>query len=227
MTTGDDSNLYPFTPPPPPPATAPGPQRRAPRPGSKLTRTAAGLAVVLGAGAGAAAVAQAATSGNNQNTSSTATSSSRSTAPARPWGPMQRFFGSGRFGGLGSPGMLGPMGAVHGQFTVPNGNSGYETIATQVGTVQSVSSGSITVKSADGYSQDYVVNSSTLVNADYEGILSVKTGDTVAIEATVSGSTYTAQRVTDTTQVQANRKSWVPQPATTPPTPFGPGSPAA
>jgi hypothetical protein len=143
---------------------------------------------------------------------------------------MSRPFGFGRFGGrggLGPFGMLGPMGAVHGQFTVPNGNNGYETIATQVGTVQSVSSGSVTVKSADGYSQDYVVNSSTVVNADYEGILSVKTGDTVVVEATVSGNTYTAQQVTDTTQVQANRKSWVPQPSSTPPTPSTPGTPAA
>ena len=63
---------------------------------------------------------------------------------------------------------------IHAQFTVPRTpNGGYETIATQTGTVQSVSSSSVTVKSADGYTQNYDVTSSTLVDADYEGILSV------------------------------------------------------
>ncbi|MGC8628203.1 MAG: hypothetical protein ACP5VR_11780 [Acidimicrobiales bacterium] len=127
-----------------------------------------------------------------------------------------------RAGGFGF-GMFGPMGALHGQFTVPAPSGGYETLATQVGTVQSVTSSSISVKSADGYVQDYVVSSSTVVNADYEGILSVKKGDTVMVEATVSGSTYTAQQVTDTTQVQANRQSWAPRPPSSPTTP----SPAA
>lgn len=122
---------------------------------------------------------------------------------------------------------MSPLGAIHAQFTVPGPNGGYETIATQTGTVQSVSSSSVTVKSADGYTQQYVVNSSTLVAADYEGILSVSSGDTVVVEALVSGSTYTAERVVDTTQVQANRGSWAPGPEGTPPTTTPPSSPAA
>jgi hypothetical protein len=122
---------------------------------------------------------------------------------------------------------MGPMGAIHAQFTVPGPNGGYETIATQTGTVESVSSSSVTVKSVDGYTQDYVVNSSTLVNADYEGILSVNNGDTVLVQALVSGTTYTAERVVDTTQVQANRASWVPGPEGTPATTTPPPSSAA
>jgi hypothetical protein len=134
--------------------------------------------------------------------------------------------------GAGGPrgmlgGLMGPLGAIHAQFTVPGPNGGYETIATQTGTVQSVSSGSVTVKSTDGYTQQYVVDPSTLVAADYEGILSVSSGDTVVVEALVSGSTYTAERVVDTTQAQANRGSWGPGPDGTPPTTPAPASPAA
>jgi len=212
----DNQNLYPYT--PPPPSATPAPLGQPPRRrSSRLTRTAAGLAVVLGAGAGAAAVAQATTSGSGSNgTTSTTKPAPTTPAPSTPgpWGRMGRMFGAG----LGGPRawMMGPMGAVHGQFTVPAPSGGYETIATQVGTVQSVSPSSLTVKSADGYSQTYAVSSSTIVDAGSEGIGSVKTGDTVAVMATVSGSTYTAQRVTDTTQVQANRQAWAPQPPTEP-----------
>jgi hypothetical protein len=104
------------------------------------------------------------------------------------------------------------MGAIHALYTVADPSGGYETFATQSGTAESVSANSITVKSADGHAQSYVVGSSTLVDADYQGIGSVQTGDTVTVLALVSGSTYTAQTVTDTTQVQANRASWAPGP---------------
>ena len=141
--------------------------------------------------------------------------------PGMPGGPGG-FFGFGRAGAG-----LGPDGAIHGTFTVKAPNGNYETIDTQYGIAESVSSSSITVKSADGFSQTYAVASSTVVDAGYNGILSVKVGDTISIQAVVNGSTVTAERVLDLTQVQANRPSWAPGPpngkAGGPPRPGGPG----
>jgi hypothetical protein len=118
----------------------------------------------------------------------------------------------GSFGGFS--GFLGGNGVVHASYTIKGPDGTYETIDTQVGTAQDVSSSSITVKSADGFSQTYDVSSSTIVDADYEGILSVKVGDTVTVQAKADGSTITAQRIQDMTQVQANHASWGPGPST-------------
>jgi hypothetical protein len=38
----------------------------------------------------------------------------------------------------------------------------------------------------------------------------VKSGDTVRVTATVSGSTSTATQITDQTTLEANGKSWMP-----------------
>jgi len=107
-------------------------------------------------------------------------------------------------------GLFGPDGVIHGSYTIKGPSGDYETIDTQYGTAGSVSAGSITVTSADGYKQTYTVDSSTVVNADSSGITSVQNGDTVTVTATVSGGTATAQTVIDMTQVQSNRKSWAP-----------------
>lgn len=124
---------------------------------------------------------------------------------------------------MGGPGVfgfgLGPAGAIHGTFTVKGPNGTYETIDTQYGTAEAVSSSSITVKSADGFSQTYAVSSSTVVDAQPNGISSVRVGDTVSIQGLVSGSTVTAERVLDITQVKAQH------PSSGPGHPFGPGGP--
>jgi hypothetical protein len=112
-------------------------------------------------------------------------------------------------GGLGMLGIgLGPAGAIHGSFTVKGPRGAYETIDTQYGTAEAVSSSSITVKSEDGFSQTYVVSSSTIVDAKPNGIQSVKVGDTVSVQGLVSGSSVTAERVLDITQVKAKHPSW-------------------
>ena len=217
-----DAELYPFTPPPPRPGGTP----RKPHRRSRLTKTAAGLAVILGAGAGAAAVASATTSGAGPSAPAASASASPTTPPGAP-GPFRRgFFGPGQGGpaGMGGPGVfgigVGPAGAIHGTFTVKGPNGTYETIDTQYGTAEAVSSSSITVKSADGFSQTYVVSSSTVVDAKPNGISSVKVGDTVSIQGLVSGSTVTAERVLDITLVKAQH------PSRGPGHPFGPGGPS-
>lgn len=125
----------------------------------------------------------------------------------------------GPFGGFG----MGLGGAIHGSFTVKGPGGTYETIDTQYGTAEAVSSSSITVKSADGFSQSYSVDSSTIVDADPSGILSVKVGDTVSIQGLVNGSTVKAERVLDVTQVKAHHPSWGPGHPSGPDGPGGPG----
>jgi hypothetical protein len=229
MSTDDkDAELFPFTPPPPRPDDAPRPRRRR---SSRLTKTAAGLAVILGAGAGGAVVASASASGPAANTP--VASASPTTTPFGPngksgAGPGRRgFFFPGGQGGPGGPmgvggfGLAGPNGAIHGTFTVKGPKGGYETVDTQYGTAEAVSSSSITVKSADGFSQTYTVSSSTEVGPGKNDILSVKVGDTVSIQGLVSGSAINAQHVLDLTQVKANHPSWGPG---RPPGPGGPGT---
>ncbi|GAA2757995.1 hypothetical protein [Actinopolymorpha rutila] len=107
--------------------------------------------------------------------------------PGRPGGP-------GRFG----PGGLGMAGrALHGEFVVAKPGGGYQTVASQRGSVQSVSSTAITVKSTDGYTHTYVVDARTRVDARREGVGSIKKDQQVAVVATVSGGTSTAVRIVD------------------------------
>lgn len=58
-------------------------------------------------------------------------------------------------------GFAGP--GIHGEFTVKNKDGTYSTIVSQCGTVQSVSDSNITVKSDDGFTQGYAINSSTTI----------------------------------------------------------------
>ena len=114
--------------------------------------------------------------------------------------------GPGHFLGKGGPG--GP--GIHGEFTVPAPNGGYQTIATQAGQVTAVDPSSITLKSEDGYTKTYTVDDNTLVNAGRNGIGSVNTGDQARVMAVVSGDTAHAVDVVDTTNVQRLRDQWRP-----------------
>jgi hypothetical protein len=153
-----------------------------------------GVAVAaLVAGAG---VAMAATSGSP---ASGAAVSSAGRAAATP-SPSAR----PAFPHLGRPGGLGfafgcPFGAVHGQFVVPTSGGGYQTIDTQRGAVTAVSATSITVRSPDGFTKTYQVTSSTNVDAQRDGIGSVKSGHQVAVTATVRDDTATAVNIFDFT----------------------------
>jgi hypothetical protein len=100
-------------------------------------------------------------------------------------------------------GFGGVFGAVHGQFVVSKSGGGFQTIDTQRGSVTAVSATSITVKSADGFVKTYQVMSSTNVDAQRNGIGSVKTGHQVVVMATVSGSTATAVSILDFTLLPA------------------------
>lgn len=212
------------------PTTGPEAPEPAPR---RMRRRLVTVAVALGAAAG---VAVGATALAGAATSPTTTQpGANGETPATPPGPGGHFGRRGAFGGFGGfgGGLAGGFGGpvVHGQYTV-KGPNGYETIDERTGTVSAVSdtSGStwsLTVKSADGSSGTFTVNSSTSVNGGESGIASVKSGDTVVVTGTVSGGTTTATRITDTTTLKANGKSWMPMRGQAPPGAPTPGSSAA
>ena len=172
------------------------------------SRRFAVMAVVITVGVLAGAgVAVAATSSSGQPTALGASASPSPSPSARPHFPPKGSWrmmppGGGPFA-FGGPGALGGLfGAVHGTVVVPKSGGGYQTVAFQNGKVTAVSSTSITLHSADGYNRTYQVTSSTLVNAQRDGIGSIKTGNQVVVTATVSGSTATATRIIDVSMIQ-------------------------
>jgi hypothetical protein len=111
-------------------------------------------------------------------------------------------------GGFGPRGEFGIGGALHGEFVVPKDGGGYQTVATQRGSVTAVSKDSITVKSDDGYSRTYKVAAETLVNAARDGISSIKTGSTVNVSAVVADNTATATSINDGSARDAAAQKW-------------------
>lgn len=183
-----------------------------PRRRRHLAGVAAVAVIALAAGGGIAYVAtHSGTPVRTLASRGSAQSPTPSPAPSAPSGHKHGLGGFGRFGGLGwlgGLGMAGLFGVVHGQVTVPKSGGGYQTVGLQRGTVTAVSSSSITVKSADGYSATYAVSSSTEVNAQAAGIATVKVGDTVGVTATVSGKTATAASIIDLTSIRSSRGSF-------------------
>ena len=155
------------------------------------------VAALLG-GAGAALAAT-----NSPTLSSPPSAAAATPAPAPvPSGPSGQPGPPGpgfhRFGGFGF-GFGGLFGALHGQLVVAKPGGGYQTVDVQTGQVTAVSTTSITLKSADGFTKSYVVTSSTLVDAQRDGIGSVRAGHQATVLATVSGSTATAASINDLT----------------------------
>jgi hypothetical protein len=93
--------------------------------------------------------------------------------------------------------------ALHGDVVVSDGNGGYATRRIQLGEVTAVATDSITVKSADGFTGTYAVNSSTVLAGGT--IDQVEVGHTVSVTASVSGSTTTALSIVDRTLAQSDQ----------------------
>jgi hypothetical protein len=151
------------------------------------------VAALLG-GAGAALAASNSSPPPTASPSAAAATPAPTPTPSGPRGPGFRRFGPGGFGFGG-----GLFGALHGQLVVRKPGGGYQTVDVQNGQVTAVSSTSITLKSADGFTKTYAVTSSTLVDAQRDGIGSVKVGNQADVLATVSGSAVTATSVSDLT----------------------------
>lgn len=167
-------------------------------PGVRKALIAGGIAVVL-SGGGVAAVWAAGQIIPAYVVSATPTSTASPATPspgkARPFPVLPR--------GIAGPG-------IHGEFTVKNKDGSYTTLVSQRGTVQSVSDSSISVKSDDGFTQSYAITSSTtIVKLPASGTgtqgrrpspqtikaTDLKTGDSVAVSGTKSGTTVTATRI--------------------------------
>ena len=132
------------------------------------------------------------------------------TASAATQGPGGGFGAGGGFGGgaRGGGGAGALFSALHGDFTVSDSGA-YVTERMQTGEITAVSATSITAKSVDGYTQTYVINSSTQVDEGAEQVSALKTGTTVTIIAKLSGDTGTATSVSDQ-QVTGGRGAGAP-----------------
>ena len=161
------------------PAWAHGERPATKRPRSWRRTVMAGVTVAAVVGGAGLAVA-ASSSGTPANA---ATVTASQVSPVHPgWGPG--------------------MAIVHGQAVVAKSGGGYQTVDYQRGTVAAVSTTAITVKSSDGFTKSYAITDSTIVGAHRGGIGSIKDGDTASVVATVSGTTASAARIIDWTQLE-------------------------
>ena len=153
----------------------------------------AGVAVAALLGGAGAALAS---TGSGTPATSSSVAATPAPSPGQPGtvGPGGRHFGGGFRYGL--------FGALHGQFVVAKPGGGYQTVDVQNGQVTAVSNTSITLKSSDGFTHSYTVSGSTIVDAQRNGISSVKVGNQASVMATVSGSTATATSIMDLTLLQ-------------------------
>jgi hypothetical protein len=90
-------------------------------------------------------------------------------------------------GGQGGP---APAAALHAQSVVPDSDGGYTTELTQTGVVTAVSDGSLTAKSADGFTETYVLTPGAPA-ANAQPALN----DTVTVRGTLENGTATATAV--------------------------------
>jgi hypothetical protein len=114
---------------------------------------------------------------------------------------------AGMGGGQGGPGGGmggGAAGALHGDYVVSS-NGTYVTRRTQTGEVTAVSSSSISVTSADGYASTYAITSSTTVDNGDGAIGDIKTGATISVVGTVTGTTATAVSLSTQTANAGNQ----------------------
>lgn len=120
--------------------------------------------------------------------------SSHQSADSAQGGGGMRVFRQGGNDGLSN--------ALHGEYVASDGKGGTTTMLLQTGTVTAVSSGSLSLKSTDGFTGTYTVGSSTKVDEGSDTIGKVKTGHTVTVVATKSNRTATS--VLDTTLLGTN-----------------------
>jgi len=118
--------------------------------------------------------------------------------------------GRGGFGPDGLGGMAGGLSAaVHAEYVVLDGTT-YTSMAEQLGTVTEVSSTSVTVKSADGFTRSYALGDGVTVSAMQQrrqqsggtgstgsqlSVADIVSGATVRLTATKEGSGYSAKSV--------------------------------
>lgn len=159
------------------------------RTGTRIAVAATAGVVALGGAAGG--IAYASTTGTPHTAASPTPSSSSSAAK-----------GHHKHGPLASARALAMGHALHGDVVVKGrakaGSGGsYLTLQGQRGTITSVSSTALAVKSADGFTATYALGSKTTVHVlgTKSSASSLKSGQDVAVVAEKSGSTWSARTV--------------------------------
>lgn len=161
----------------------------------------AAAAVLIGGGVG---VAYAANDSSSGSAADALPSASQSTASSTPTSGSAQPGPSGKAGKGGKAKRRKDLRdrVEHGEFTV-RAKGGEKVMDLQHGTVVSASASGLQVKSADGFTASYVVNSDTKVRkgGTKAAIGDVHSGDPVAVVATksgtTSGSTLTATAIQD------------------------------
>lgn len=145
----------------------------------------AGVAVLAIAGVGTS-IAFAQSSGPPSLASST--QSGAAPAPEAMW----HGHGHGRHGGLLSR-------VLHGEATLTTKDHGDQVVDFQRGTVDSVNSGQLTVRSTDGFTATYTTNDSTKIHKGRKSsdISQVLANDRVIVVATKADGTATATHIRD------------------------------
>jgi len=159
---------------------------------------------------------------------------SATSAPGKPGegpGPLGGPRG-GRFAGprLGFGGRV-----LHGEAVVPGtGGSGTQTVLVQKGTISAKSGNDLTVKSSDGFTMVWTLNSSTTVRTGWSSgsVKDLAVGDAVSVTGTKSGSGGTARFVAEPPKGTANGSRNAPgwrrgghgRPGTTSPSPTTAGA---
>lgn len=83
--------------------------------------------------------------------------------------------------------------SLHGEFVVADGAGGYTTMLTQTGRITAISDTAVTARSADGFSQTYVIRAATPGGVAATPPFAV--GDEVTIRATRTGQTASVSTI--------------------------------
>ncbi|MEN8583188.1 hypothetical protein ABFP37_10835 [Burkholderia sp. RS01] len=198
-----------------PPTGSPGDAAANPKPWTmKRGLVVAGAATVLAAGAGAGVYSLGSNAAAANGTAASGAGGQGGLAPGgvQRGGVPQGGFANGAVPGQGgdfAPGGLGGMGsgvssAVHSEYVIEEGSQ-YVTKVAQLGTVANVSSGSVTVKSADGFTRTYTVGEAIAVSNQQQRrqqssasgltVADIAAGATVRIVAAKEGSAFAAETV--------------------------------
>lgn len=179
---------------------------RPPRRGHSLRATIVATGAALGmtlAGLGVAAAQSSAPPQDGSGSSDGHVQPAPEPAPAGPGdhveyapAPGHREHGPGP-----GPGFRVGGRPVHGEMTVAKDDGTYEVVATQLGQVTAVAADSLTVRSADGYSRTYILDSETQRRGadDSENL---RNGDRVHVLAVVKAGTARALRVDDAARME-------------------------
>lgn len=157
---------------------------------------AAGALTATGALAAGGAPSDSSPAGGAPSDSSPA--ASPTPAPTPSGGTDRAPLARGRHGG-GPMGGLGRdhAGVLHGEYVVNKPGGGTMTVVVQTGTIATKSGNDVTVKSTDGYTLTWTLNSSTTVRTGWStgAVKDLAVGDAVRAQGTKSGSGATARAV--------------------------------